>query len=95
VADPSNNGLQCDLAASLIRIGEILEKQADPTSACVSYREALEIARKLCAREPGTAYWMSDLATLQQRVDTLERKLEEVGRAPSTKTQNASLSGPT
>jgi tetratricopeptide (TPR) repeat protein len=95
VADPSNNGLQCDLAASLIRIGEILEKQADLASACASYRDALEIARELCAREPGTAHWMSDLTMLQERIDTLAGQLEEVGRAPSEKTQDASLSGPT
>jgi tetratricopeptide (TPR) repeat protein len=91
-ADPGNNGLQCDLAASLIRIGEIHEKQADLASACVSYHEALEIARELCAREPETA---SDLTTLQQRIDTLARKLEEVTRVPSANAPDASRSGPT
>jgi tetratricopeptide (TPR) repeat protein len=94
-ADPNNNGLQCDLAASLIRIGEMLEKQADLASACVSYREALEIAHELCEREPGTAQWRGDLAALQERVDTLARRLEAVGRAPSAKAQGTLISGPT
>jgi hypothetical protein len=65
----------------LIRIGEILEEETDLANAYVSYREALETARDLCAREPGTAQWMGDLTALQQRVDTLAQKLEEVERS--------------
>jgi len=66
--------LRCDLATSLIKMGDVLSVQGDAEAASAAYREALELARDLSEREPGQQQWQSDLSALKERMATVAPK---------------------
>jgi hypothetical protein len=69
--DPGNDGLRCDIAASLTRIADILAEQRDRAGALAAYAEARDIARVLHEREPDIATRRDDVAAIDARIAEL------------------------
>ena len=60
-AEPDAPRSQRDLSVSYDRIGDVQRAQGDLPSALSSYKQDLEIAQKLAARDPANAQWKTDL----------------------------------
>ena len=60
-AEPDVPRSQRDLSASYSKIGDVQSAQGDLPAALSSYKEDLQIAQKLAARDPGNAQWQTDL----------------------------------
>ena len=60
--DPNNTRLQSDLAATLNRVGGVLETQGKLTEAQAAFEEALAISRRMAEQDPNNADWKSALA---------------------------------
>lgn len=58
---PRSPYVQRDLSRTLIRAGDLLLAQNDPSGALAAYRESLDITRKLTAQDPNNAMWNYDL----------------------------------
>jgi hypothetical protein len=59
---------QRDLSVSYNRIGDVQRAQGDLPSALSSYKQGLEIAQKLAARDPANTDWQRDLSVSYERI---------------------------
>ncbi len=66
--DPSNAGLQRELAAAHIRVGDVLAAQGDLKEARAAFAEALAISRRLAEQDPSNAGLQRDQAVAYNRV---------------------------
>ena len=70
--DAGNDGLRCDVAASLTRIADLLSDQGDRAGALAAYQEARNIAHALHDRDPDSATRRDDVAAIDARIADLD-----------------------
>jgi hypothetical protein len=63
---PGNADRQGDLAASYVKVGDLLMAQGSLVEALKSYRDGLADADCLAKADPENAVWQHNLAVLQQ-----------------------------
>ena len=89
-AEPEALRSQRDLSISYERIGDVQVSQGDLPSALSSYKQGLEIAQKLAARDPGNTGWQIDLViSLWKLASVLEQQRSPQKREAGAKYQRA------
>ena len=72
-AEPDAPRSQRDLSVSYDRIGDVQRAQGDLPSALSSYKQGLEIAQKLAARDPANTEWQRDLSVSHNKIGDVLR----------------------
>jgi hypothetical protein len=79
-AEPDAPRSQRDLSVSYKKIGDVQRAQGDLTPALSSFKQGLEIAQKLAARDPANAQWKTELVISLWKLASILRQLSEVER---------------
>jgi tetratricopeptide (TPR) repeat protein len=58
---PNDNELQSNIGLGLEKIGEALGASGDVNGSRAAYRESLEVARAVSAKDPGNVQWRTDI----------------------------------